>query len=79
MDAVQTTGGNWVTRKVTAGVTFVREAVAELRRITWPTQPELKRATISIIVLAVILGLAIGWLDKLLSLILVDGVARLTR
>ncbi len=79
MDAVQTTGGNWVTRKVTAGVEFVREAVAELKRITWPTQPELKRATISIIVLAVILGLAIGWLDKLLSLILVDGVARLTR
>jgi preprotein translocase SecE subunit len=79
VDAVQTTGGNWVTRKVTAGVEFVREAVAELKRITWPTQPELKRATISIIVLSVILGLAIGWLDKLLSLILVDGVARLTR
>ena len=79
MDAVQTTGGNWVTRKVQATVEFVREAVAELQRITWPTQPELKRATISIIVLAVVLGLAIGWLDKLLSLILVDGVARLTR
>jgi len=79
VDAVQTTGGNWVTRKVQATVEFVREAVAELQRITWPTQPELKRATISIIVLAVVLGLAIGWLDKLLSLILVDGVARLTR
>jgi preprotein translocase SecE subunit len=79
VDAVQTTGGNWVTRKVQAGVTFVAEAWTELQRITWPTQPELKRATISIIVLAVALGLAIGWLDKLLSLILVDGVARLTR
>ncbi|HEX7918810.1 MAG TPA: preprotein translocase subunit SecE [Gemmatimonadales bacterium] len=79
MDAVQTTGGSWVTRKVQATVEFVREAWAELQRITWPTQPELKRATISIIVLAVVLGLAIGWLDKLLSLILVDGVARLTR
>ena len=79
MDAVQTTGGNWVTRKVQAGVLFVTEAWTELQRITWPTQPELKRATISIIVLAVVLGLAIGWLDKLLSLILVDGVARLTR
>jgi preprotein translocase SecE subunit len=79
VDAVQTTGGNWVTRKAQATVEFLREAWAELQRITWPTQPELKRATISIIVLAVILGLAIGWLDKLLSLILVDGVARLTR
>lgn len=79
MDAVQTTGGNKVTRWVQAAVEFLRESYAELQRITWPTQPELKRATISIIVLAVILGLAIGWLDKLLSLILVDGVARLTR
>ena len=79
MDAVQTTGGNKVARWAQAAVEFTREAFAELQRITWPTQPELKRATISIIVLAVILGLAIGWLDKLLSLILVDGVARLTR
>ena len=79
MDAVQTTGGNRVTVWVQNTVQFVREAYAELFKITWPTTPELKRATISIIVLSVILGLAIGWLDKLLSLILVDGVARLTR
>jgi preprotein translocase SecE subunit len=79
VDAVQTTGGNKVTEWVRTSVQFVREAYAELFKITWPTTPELKRATISIIVLSVILGLAIGWLDKLLSLILVDGVARLTR
>ena len=79
MDAVQTAGGNKVTVWVRNSVQFVRDAYAELFKITWPTQPELKRATISIIVLSVILGIAIGWLDKLLSLILVDGVARLTR
>lgn len=79
MDAVQSTGGNKVTRWVQGAVQFVREAWAELHKITWPTVPELKRATISIIVLSVVLGLAIGWLDKLLSLMLVDGVARLTR
>ena len=79
MDAVQTTGGGKVMRSVRAGVDFVREAYAEMHKITWPTTPELKRATISIVVLSVVLGLAIGWLDKLLSLILVDGVARLTR
>jgi len=79
VDAVQTTGGGKVSVAVQKSVDFVREAYAELHKITWPTTPELKRATISIIVLSVILGLAIGWLDKLLSLILVDGVARLTR
>ncbi len=79
MDAVQTAGGNRVTVAARNTVQFLREAYAELFKITWPTNPELKRATISIIVLSVVLGLAIGWLDKLLSLILVDGVARLTR
>ena len=50
----------------------------ELHKITWPTTPELKRATISIVVLAVLLGLVIGFLDLILKWILVDGLARLT-
>jgi len=79
VDAVQTTGGGKVTGRVQAIVAFLRDAWAELQKITWPTVPELKRATISIIVLSVVLGLAIGWLDWLLSKVLVDGVARLTR
>jgi preprotein translocase SecE subunit len=79
VDAVQTTGGGKVTGRFQAIVEFLREAWAELQKITWPTVPELKRATISIIVLSVVLGLAIGWLDWLLSKVLVDGVARLTR
>jgi preprotein translocase SecE subunit len=79
VDAVQTTGGGKVTGPVQASVAFLRDAWAELQKITWPTVPELKRATISIIILSVALGLAIGWLDWLLSKVLVDGVARLTR
>jgi preprotein translocase SecE subunit len=79
VDAVQTTGGGKVTGRLQGIVEFLREAWAELQKITWPTVPELKRATISIIVLSVVLGLAIGWLDWLLSKVLVDGVARLTR
>lgn len=79
MDAVEPTGGNAVSRWAGHTVQFVRESYAELFKITWPTQPELKQATISILVLSVALGLAIGLMDKILSLILVDGVARLTR
>jgi preprotein translocase SecE subunit len=58
---------------------FLIEAKAELYKITWPTVPELKRATLAIVILAIVLGLAIGWLDKILSWLLVDGIAQLTR
>jgi preprotein translocase SecE subunit len=52
---------------------------SELAKVTWPTKDELLNATRMIVVMSVILGLAIGWLDWLLNLILVDGVAALTR
>jgi preprotein translocase SecE subunit len=82
VNAVETTvahEGNVLTRTVRGAQEFVLESYAELHKMTWPTVPELKRATIAIVILAVVLGLAIGWLDKLLSLLLVDGVAKLTR
>jgi len=65
----------WVPR--TAGfLTAVRE---ELRKVTWPTRPELVKATRMIIVLSILLGLTIGLMDYVLQLILVEGVARLAR
>ena len=51
----------------------------ELKKVTWPTRPELIKATRMIIVLSIVLGLTIGLLDWLLQLILVEGVARLAR
>ena len=51
----------------------------EMRKVTWPTRDELVKATRTITILAVVLGLVIGWLDLLLNFILVGGVARLTR
>ena len=65
----------WVPR--TAGfLTAVRD---ELRKVTWPTRPELVKATRMIIVLSILLGITIGLMDWLLQLILVEGVARLAR
>ena len=61
----------------TAG--FLSSVRDELRKVTWPTRPELVKATRMIIVLSIILGLTIGLLDWLLQLILVEGVARLAR
>ena len=51
----------------------------ELRKVTWPTRDELIKATRMIIILALVLGVAIGLLDWVLQLILVEGVARLAR
>jgi preprotein translocase SecE subunit len=51
----------------------------ELRKVTWPTRPELIKATRMIIVLSLLLGITIGLLDWLLQLILVEGIARLAR
>jgi preprotein translocase SecE subunit len=81
VNAVETVDrdGSWLVRTVRGAQTFVLESYAELHKMTWPTVPELKRATIAIVSLAVVLGIAIGILDKLLSLMLVDGLAKLTR
>jgi preprotein translocase SecE subunit len=52
---------------------------SELGKVTWPSRDELIKATRMIVVLSIVLGLAIGWMDLLLNLVLVDGVAALTR
>ena len=66
-------------RWITGTVEFLKAVRGELGKVTWPTRPELVNATRMIVVLSVLLGLAIGWMDWLLNLILVDGVAALSR
>ena len=58
---------------------FLGEVKAEMKKVSWPSTDELKKATRMILIMSVALGLLIGWLDLLLQLILVDGVARLAR
>ena len=79
MNAVETADQGGKGSRLGAMWTFVLEAKAELAKITWPTQAELKRATIAIVILSVALGVSIGLLDKILTWLLVDGVAQLTR
>ena len=57
-------------------ITAVRE---EMDRVTWPSKPELIKATRMIVVFSIILGLAIGLMDWLLQELLVKTVARLAR
>jgi preprotein translocase SecE subunit len=66
-------------RWVRATVDFVRAVRLELWKVTWPTKEELTKATRMIVILSIALGVAIGWMDLLLNLVLVDGVAALNR
>ena len=58
---------------------FIESVQAELRKVTWPTRPELVKATRMVVILSLVLGIAIGLLDWLLQLILVRGVAALAQ
>jgi len=49
---------------------FMTEVVVELSRVTWPTQKETSADTILVIVMVVISGLFLGFLDYLWTVIL---------
>ncbi len=58
---------------------FLVDTRTEMEKVSWPAKPELIKATRAVIIGSIVLGLVIGFVDKLLSLILVDGVAALVR
>lgn len=49
--------------KITSPVAFIREVVAELKKVTWPTRTETTKLTLVVIVLSVLVGAFIGALD----------------
>ena len=79
MDTVQVQRSNRVTGFFHRSAGFLVAVREELRKVTWPTRPELIKATRMIIVLSILLGITIGLMDWLLQLILVEGIARLAR
>ena len=72
-EAVDSPRRNWAVRLAA----FFREVRAEIRKVSWPTVPELKKATTVIVIFVAILGLVIGWMDWLLQQIFVVGLAKL--
>ncbi len=58
---------------------FLEAVRAEMRKVTWPSRPELIKATRMIVLLSLVLGVVIGLMDWVLQKILVDGVAALAR
>jgi preprotein translocase subunit SecE len=59
--------GHWWTRLVA----FYRGVMAEMKKVTWPDFPQVRSATIAIIIFVLILGLFITLMDTALQAILV--------
>ena len=55
-------------------VTFYQEVIAEMKKVTWPELPDVRRATIAIIAFVLLLGLFIWVMDVVLQQILVKLV-----
>jgi preprotein translocase SecE subunit len=78
VQAVRRPGGK-IVAWVRSARAFLQGVWAELHKVTWPTTDELVKATRMVIIMTLVIGVAIGILDRLLQLVLVDGVAALTR
>ena len=76
--AVEPEGGRLV-RSIRGGRDFFVAVRAEMKKVSWPTQAELIKATRMVVVASAIVGVLLGLLDLLLTKILVDGVAALAR
>lgn len=59
----------------TAG--YVRDVRAEVRKVTWPTWPDLRRTTVVVVIFVIIIGLIIGLMDVISSKLLIDVLGRL--
>lgn len=57
-------------------VVFGREVRGEVRKISWPTWDDLRRSTIVITILIIILGIVIGLMDWVFSKILIEWLGR---
>ena len=51
----------------TSPITFTKQAVDELKKVTWPTRSEITRLTISVIVISTVVGIFLGGIDFVLT------------
>jgi len=72
-DALASPKRSWLARVVD----FLRDVRGEVRKVTWPTWEERKKATGVIIVFVIALGVLIGLMDSFLQLVFVTAVAKL--
>ena len=71
-DAVVTNPGSQKPGFPSRVIGFYQGVMVELKRVTWPDFPQVRSATIAIIIFVLILGLLISALDFVLQLVLID-------
>ena len=62
---------------VTRVVGFYHDVVAEMKKVTWPDFPQVRQATIAIIIFVLVIGLVIWLLDLTLQGVLVKLIPSL--
>ena len=70
-------GGGSERGRLGRAVDFFRDVRGELRKVTWPTTEELKKATLVIVIFVAILGIVIGLMDATFQFVFVKAVAKL--
>jgi preprotein translocase SecE subunit len=58
---------------------FLVDTRAEMDKVSWPPKDELIKATKAVLVAALLLGVIIGLVDKILQFVLIDGLAALAK
>jgi len=58
-------------------VAFYHGVMAEMKKVTWPDMPQVRSATVSIIIFVLILGLVITLLDFVLTGVLIKLIPSL--
>jgi preprotein translocase subunit SecE len=57
-------------------ITFGKEAVDELKKVTWPTRPDIKRLTIAVLAISVFVGIFLGVIDLVLERVMAIVIGR---
>ena len=56
---------------------YLRDVRAEIRKVTWPTWPDLRRTTVIVSIFVIVIGIIIGIMDVVSSKLLIDLLGRL--
>jgi preprotein translocase subunit SecE len=58
-------------------VTFYNDVMVEMRKVTWPDWPQVRQATLGILLVVLFIGAVIGIIDLICQAVLVSGLPRL--
>jgi len=56
---------------------FYHEVIAEMRKVTWPDQPQLRDTTVKILIFVLLVAAVIGIIDVIVQFIFVRGLPSL--